>query len=234
MTLLDRIHQLQVKAADADGDYKIKSRSGDFTALRQRLEAAAANAVRADTARKELEFAGIVQDDWKQNRIDALTAVKELITTVENLSVEAKFDAVKIQGSIVEDNFKSSEKFVADAWKSYLHSTPEGVDDGFLDALEQSGVDVEAIRSDIEGAEAVLLILRSRKIPEAGDNAKLQAALTTLNSRHARIGEVIDPEIADVVVRAQSGGVQYTEMKPDVVSALNKLGILDRFLVVLK
>lgn len=234
MTLLDRIHQLRLKAAAADDEDKIKRRSGEFTTLRERFETATANAVRVNTGRNELQSAGIVQDDYKQNRSAALTVVKDLIAAVGNLSVETKFDAVTMQGRAVETHFKNSEKYVADAWKQHLPSAPPAVDDDLLDALEQGGVNVEAIRSDIEGAKLALLVLSNRTLPEPGDSAKLQKALDTLDAIGERIGELIDPAIADVVVRAQGGGVPYSEMTPEVISALNKLGILDRFQVVLR
>jgi hypothetical protein len=63
---------------------------------------------------------------------------------------------------------------------------------------------------------------------------RLQQAQATLEASKSRIGEVIDPLVADVVVRAQTGEVPFSEMTPQVVSALAKIGILDRFLVVLR
>jgi hypothetical protein len=234
MTLLDRIHQLQLRAAAADDEDKIKNRSGEFTTLRERLISATAKAARADIGRKELQSAGVVQDDYEQNRAFALAVVKDLMATVESLLVEMKFDVAKMQGNTVEAHFKSSEKFVADAWKRHLPSAPPSVDDELLDALEQGGVDVEAIRSDIESAKMALLTLSRRTFPESGDNAKLQGALDTLSSSGERIGNLIDPAIADVVVRAQDGGVPYSEMTAEVILALKELGILDRFRVVLQ
>jgi len=234
MTLLDRIHQLRLKAAAADDEEKIKRRSGEFTTLRERLETVVANAPRVETGRKELQSAGIVLDDFESNRAAALAVVEDLIATVQNLTVETKFDAVKMQGSSIEGYFKNSEKSVANAWKQNLPQAAPVVDDDLLDALEQGGVDVEGIRSDVARAESTLLVLINRTLPEQGDNAKLRKALDTLNSVGERIGELIDPTIADIVVRAQREGVPYSEMTPQVVSALKKLGILDRFRVVLK
>lgn len=234
MNLLDRIHQLQLKAVAADDDHKIKSRSGEFTTLRERIETSIEIAARVGVGRKELEFAGIIQDDYDQTRTDALVVVQDLISTIEKLSVEAKFDTVKTQGTNVEAHFKRSEKFVTSSWKGCLPSTPPRVDDDLLDALEHGGVDVESIRSDIEGAKLTLLALNTRRLPEIGDTAKLQTALATLNSSEERIGEVIDPAIAGVVVRAQREGVPYAEMTPEIISALSELGILNRFRVVLK
>jgi hypothetical protein len=234
MTLLDRIHQLQLRAVAADDEDKIRSRSGEFITLRERFATASTTAARVDAGRKELYSTGILQIDYEQNRAIALAVVNDLINFVENLSVEAKFDAVKIQGNSIVAHFKSSEKLVADAWRSHLPSAPPAVDDELLDALEQGGVDVEAIRSDIENAKSTLLTLRNRTLPQLGDNDKLQKALDTLSSSGERIGELIDPAIANLVVRAQGGGVLYSEMTTEVILALTKLGILDRFRVVLK
>ena len=234
MTLLDRIHQLQLKAVAADDEDKIKRRSGEFTMLRERLVTATANAARVDAGRKELQSAGVVQNDYEQHRSVMLASVKDLKATVENLSVETKFDAAKMQGNTIETHFKNSEISVTNAWKQHLSSAQPAVDDDLLDALERVGVDVEAIRSDIESANLALLVLRNRVVPEPGDCAKLQNALDTLNSSGERIGKLIDPAIADIVMRAQGDGVPYLEMTSEVISALKKLGVLDRFRVVLK
>lgn len=234
MTLLDRIDQLHLRAVAADDEEKIKSRAGEFAMLSERLQAATANAERVNAGRKELSSAGIVQDDHEQNQASALEVVKYLTTMVEDLSVIAKFDAVKMQGSTIEAHFKRSEKFVSDAWRSYVPKAMPAVDDDLLDALDQAGINVEAIRSDIERAAAALLTLRNRVLPELGDNHKLQSALETLNSSGRRIGEVVDPAIADVIVRAQGSGVLYAEITPEVILGLKELGILDRFRVVLK
>lgn len=234
MTLLSRIQQLQLRAVAADDEGKIMSRCGEFITLRERLETATNSASRVDIGRRELHSAGILPVGHEQNRASALAGVIDLMAVVENLSVEAKFDAVKMQGSLIEAHFKTSEKLVSDAWRSHLPLATPAVDDELLDALEQGGVDVEAIRSDVEDAETALLMLRNRTLPETGDNAKLQKALDILNTIGKRIGELIDPAIAGLVVRAQGGGVPYSEMTAEVVAALTKLGILDRFRVVLK
>ncbi|MFF2345095.1 hypothetical protein [Pseudarthrobacter sp. NPDC058119] len=234
MMLLDRIAQLRMRAVAADDEEKIKSRAGEFAMLTERLQATTANAERVNAGRRELWSAGIVQDDHAQNQASALEVAKYLITMVEDLPVNAKFDAVKTQSSTIEAHFKRSEKFVSDAWRSHVPNVIPAVDDDLLNALDQAGVDVESIRSDIESAAATLLTLRSRVLPEPDDNRRLQSALETLNSSGGRIGEVVDPAIADVIVRAQGSGVLYSEMTPEVISGLTELGILDRFRVVLK
>lgn len=234
MTFLDKLHQLQVKAVAADDEEQVKRRSGDFVSLRERLQAATMTAGQVVEGWAELESAGIVLEDYEQNRVSALAAVKSLMATVESLSVEAKFDEVKRQYSAIEAHFRKSEKSVFEAWRHHLAPTPPPVDDAFINALEQAGVDVESIRSDIERARGVLTVLGNRGLPRRGDIAELERAWSTLASITSRIGEVIDPVIADVVVRAQDGGVPYTRMTPEVVSALESLGILDRFRVVLR
>lgn len=233
MTLLERINQLRLKAVAADDEHKIKSRSGEFVALRERMQDASANAPRVAAGRRELEAAGRTQDGYDQERAATFAGIQALIATIESLSVESKFDLVKMQGQNVEMHFRNSEKFVANAWRSHLPpSLP--ADDDLLDALDQAGVDVEAIRSDIESARLVLLTLRNRTLPQPGDAWRLQQALSTIGASKARIGEVIDPIIADLVVRAQTGEIPFAEMTPEVVSALADIGILNRFRVVLR
>jgi hypothetical protein len=233
MTLLERINQLRLKAVAADNEHKIRSRSGEFVALRERMQNASAIAPRVAAGRRELEAAGLTEDGYDQDRATTCAGIKALIATIESLSVESKFDLVKMQGQNVEMHFRNSEKFVANAWRSHLPPyLPTG--DDLLDALDQAGVDVEAIRSDIESARLVLLTLRNRALPQPGDALRLQQALSTIDASKARIGHVIDPVIADLVVRAQTGEVPFAEMTPEVVSALADIGILSRFRVVLR
>ncbi|MDQ0679677.1 hypothetical protein QFZ30_003059 [Arthrobacter pascens] len=233
MTYLEKIGKLRLNAVAADDENKIKSRSGEFTALRELLQRTTANAASVTAGREELQTAGYTQDGYDQDRALALSVVKDLINTIESLPIETKFDLIKIHGNSVEAHFKNSEKFVTSTWKAYVSSPTSADHDDLLNALEHGGIDVEAIRSDIDNAESALLTLKYRVLPQAGDVAKMRQALDTLNSIGARIGELIDPAIADLVVRAQDGGVPYSEMTSEVIVALEKLGILDRFRVVL-
>lgn len=234
MTLINRINQLQLRAAAADDEEKVKSRAGEFTALRERLQGATANATSVAAGRQELQAAGITQDMHAKDLASVFAVVRDLINEVEGLTLEAKFDVAKVKGSTVAAHFKNSEKFVADEWQRHLPPTASGVEDELLAALEQGGIDVEAIRADIEGAKLTLLVLSARTLPEPGDALKLQQALSTLNSSKSRIAEVIDPAMASIVLRAQDGGVPFLELTPEVILALTKLGILERFRVVLK
>lgn len=233
MTLLDKISKLRLSAVAADNRDKLKARSGELTALRELLQRATANAAIVTAGREELRTAGYTQDGYEQDRASALAVIKDLIDTIQTLPIETKFDLIKIQGHSVEAHFRSSEKFVTSTWKAYVPSQTFADHDDLLNALAQGGINVEAIRSDIEDAESALLTLKYRALPQTGDVAKVRQALDTLNSVASRIGEVIDPAIADLVVRAQDGGVPYSEMTAEVKVALEKLGILDRFRVVL-
>src|SRR4051812_3280165 len=110
MTFVDRINQLQLRAIAADDEDKIRSRAGEFTSLRDRIQCAASNAPRVTVGREELRSAGIEQSDYEQNRASALAVVGDLINTVESLAVDAKLDAVKMQTSTLESFFKNSAK----------------------------------------------------------------------------------------------------------------------------
>jgi hypothetical protein len=234
MTLVNRIHQLQLRAVAADDEYKIRARAGEFSSLRDRIQSAALNASRVAVGRKELRSAGIEQSDYEQNRASGHALVRDLIDAIESIAVHAKLDAVKMQASTLETFLKNSEKWVARAWMDNRPAEQPAVDDDLLDALEQGGVDVEAIRVDIERAQGALLTLSNKTLPERGDWERLQDALTVLISSGERIGLLVNPAIADVVVRAQGDGVPYTELTNEVVSELRGLGILDRFRVVLR
>ncbi|MGY2129383.1 hypothetical protein [Blastococcus sp. SYSU DS0617] len=234
MTFIDRINQLQLRAIAADDEDKIRSRAGEFTSLRDRIQSAASNAPRVIVGRGELRSAGIEQSDYEQNRTSALAIVGDLVNTVENLAVDAKLDAVKMQTSTLESFFKNSAKWVADSWAGTLPSEQPSVEEDLLDALDQGGVDVEAIRLDIERAQGALVTLSNKMVPERGDWNRLQEAIRVLSSSGERIGRLVDPAIADIVIRAQSDGVPYEELNGNVVAELRRLGILERFRVVLK
>lgn len=236
MTLVEQISALRLKAVAADDETRIKARSGEFITLRERLQAATVNAASAVAGRVELQAANCVEDGYEQSRTSVLSVVQDLVSTLQNLTIDAKLDLVKLQCNSIETHFKNSEKFVVNAWQEYARSFGQNDDhdDHLLDALERGGVDVDEIRSEIEKAESTLLVLRNRTFPHMGDVAKMQQALDTLNTIRERVAQLIDPEIANLVVRAQDGGIPYSEMTPGVVEALSSLGILDRFRVVLK
>lgn len=233
MMFLEKINNLRLKAVAADDEDKVKSRSGEFTALRELLQYTTANAENVTAGRNELQAAGYAQDGYDQERASALSVVNDLISTIKSLPVETKFDLIKIHGSSIVAHFKNSEKFVTSTWNEFVPALTSAGHDDLLNALEHGGVNVEGIRSDIEKAESALLTLKYRVLPQAGDVAKMRQAVDTLNSIGERIGELIDPAIANLVVRAQADGVPYAEMTPEVIVALQKLGILNRFRVVL-
>lgn len=234
MTLLEKIRQLGVNALAVDDEEKIRSRTGDFAALRERLQAMSANATNVAIGWEELRAHGVVQDGIDENQAAALSAVKALIRIVDTLPIEAPLDMVQNQEPTIAKHFRNSEKLLTSAWRTHLPTMLPENDDDLLDALDRGGVNVEAIRSDLENARMTLFALQHRIFPEPGDAQRLQQALSTLNSSKARIGEVVDPAIAALVVRAQDGGVGYSEFTPSVVAALNEIGILERFRVVLK
>ncbi|MGY1780307.1 hypothetical protein [Geodermatophilus sp. SYSU D01036] len=234
MTLLDRIYQLQLRAVAADDEEKLRTRAGDFTSLRDRIQNATANASRVILGRAELQTAGIEQGDFEQNRVSALAVVRELMDTVETLAVDARTDAVRMQVGTLVTFFRNSAKWVADSWADALPSEQPAVDEDLLDALEQGGFDVEAIRLEIERAQTALLTLCNKSLPERGDWKHLQEALAVLNSSGERLRYFVDPVIADVVVRAQGDGVPYEELSLEVVAELRRLGILGKFRVVLR
>jgi hypothetical protein len=234
VTLLDRIQNLQLRAVAADDENKIKTRVGEFTTLRVQLESATSNAARVAVGRGELRAAGIRQDDPAQGRAPVLAIVEDFITAARTLPVDVKIDAARLSTRTVVDFFGKSQKWVEDNWQITLQSGHPEVDDDLLDALEHGGIDVDAIRHDIDQAESVLFSLRYRSIPEAGDHAKLLRAREVLNSLGERIAELIDPRIAGIIVRAQAEGVPFAEFTNEVVAGLRQLGILERFRIRLK
>lgn len=234
MTLLDRIQNLQLRAVAADDETKIKTRVGEFTTLRNQLESASSNATRVAAGRRELCAAGIRQDDPAQGRAPVLGVIEDLITVAKTLPVDAKIDAARLSTRTVVDFFGKTQRWVQDKWQMAVQAEHPEVDDDLLDALEHGGIDVDAIRHDIDQAESVLFSLRYRSIPEADDYARLVRAREVLSSVGGRIAELIDPKIAKVIVRAQADGVPFAEFTDEVVAGLRQLGILERFRVRLK
>lgn len=229
MTLLDRIQNLQLRAAAADDENKIKTRIGEFTTLDKQIESASSNAARVAVGRRQLWAAGIRAYDPVQSRASVLAVVEDFIAAVRTLPVDVKIDAARLSTRTVVDFFNKSQKWVEDNWQTTLQSGHPQVADDLLDALERGGIDVEPIRHDIDQAETVLLSLRHRSIPGEGDYARLIHAREVLGSVGQRIGELIDPQIAGVIVRAQADGVPFAEFTDEVVVGLRQLGILERF-----
>ncbi|MFI8775095.1 hypothetical protein ACIGKQ_23450 [Gordonia sp. NPDC062954] len=235
MTLAEQIDSLRLRAVAANDEEKIRTRTGEFTTITGRIDMATAKADRVEVARDVLHSAGVAQEDYVELRRAALALVTDLITAVESLNVDAKLDAVKMQAKTVEQFFKNSELWAIAAWKNYLPTEVPAVDDDLLDALQYGGVDVEVIRLDIERAKSAILALSNKDLPQSGDIERLQDALALLGSSGERIGSLVNPTIADVVVRVQSDdGVPFSELTPDVVVELNRLNILHRFRVVLR
>lgn len=234
MTLLDRIQNLQLRALAADDETKIKSRVGEFTTLRNQLESATSNATRVVAARRELRAAGIRQDDPAQGRAPVLGVVEDLINVARTLPIDAKIDAARLSTRTVVDFFGRTQRWVQDNWQIAVQAALPEVDDDLLSALENAGIDVDAIRHDIIQAESALFSLRYRSLPEEGDYAKLVHAREVLSSVGERIAGLVDPKLAAVILRAQTDGVPFTEFTDEVLDGLRRLGILKRLRVRLK
>ncbi len=235
MTLAEQIDSLRLRAVAADDEEKIRTRTGQFRTITDRIQGATAKADRVAVARGVLRSGGIEQEEYAELRQAVLSVVTELITTVESLTVDAKLDAVRMQARTVEQFFKNSELWAIAEWKNHLPTEVPAVDDDLLDALQHGGVDVEAIRSDIERAKATIVVLGNKDLPESGDFDRMRDALALLRSTGKRIGSLVNPAIADVLVRAQTDdGVPFAELTPDIVAELNRLNILHRFRVVLR
>lgn len=233
MTLAQRIHDLQLRAVAATDEERIKTRSGEYTAITEQLVETAGRAARVATARAELASAGILQDGLDQDQDRALAVIHEVADTVSTLRVDAKLDSVKMQVSSIIRFFGESQSWAVQAWRSLVPTELPTVDDDLLDALENGGFDIEAIRADIEQARSNVLVLRSRSLPDTGDHRRLQEALEVLAHSSKRIVDLVDPIVADLVVRAQTEGVPIDELTPDVVTELRRLGIVNRFRVVI-
>lgn len=231
MTLHDRIGQLRLSAIAADDDERTRARSGEFTAMMERLAVATSNAEAVSIGRKEMEIAGVRDQDFTNQCAQTRRIVAELIRTVEDLPVTSPFDGAKAQAELIELHFRNSEKFVATAWKSHTTQKPPAIDDELLDALSQAGIDVEEIRSEIETAKATLLSLANRPLPRQGDVGRIKEALDTLKVSSSRIAEVIDPDVAEVLMRIQDGGVPLSDFTCELLELFRALGILGRFRV---
>ena len=234
MTLMDRLNALNLRAVAADNENQIKARSGEFVQMTEQVTLTTKNATEVESARSELRSAGIEQEGYGQLREETVATANDLISTLRSLPVSAKLDTVKSQVKSVERFFSGAEQWVEREWKGILETDPPAIDEALLDALRQSGVDVEDIRSEIERGELALLSLRNRKLPRVGDLARLRGALQTLNESSKKVGQVVDPIVADVLVESQGEGAPLASLTSPVLSELKRLKILDRFKVVLR
>lgn len=234
MTLMDRLNALSLRAVAADNENQIKARSGEFVQITEEVKLTTKSAKEVEAARSELRAAGIEQEGYDQLREETVATANDLISTVRSLPVSAKLDTVKSQVKTVERFFSGAERWVEREWKEILAADPPAIDDALLDALQQSGVDVEDIRAEIERGELALLSLRNRRLPRAGDLERLQGALQALDESSKKVGHVVDPIVADVLVESQGEGAPLASLTPPVLSELKRLKILDRFTVVLR
>jgi hypothetical protein len=149
-----------------------------------------------------------------------------------DMAVDANLDLAKVQVRNAGKFAADLRAFVADGWHRHVTQPLPPINRDLVDALAKSGLDVESIRAALESAHGQLLVIVNRTIPLKGDVDKFSAAFESLRGCGDRIGNVVDPDIADGILGAQEGaGMPLAWFTAERLQTLSDLGIIDRFRV---
>lgn len=236
MTMRNTIQDLRAYADVANDEHRVKIRTGEFAGLSARLapsleELPALNVALSELAELDVEVpAGLDQDA-------ALVAERLLALAAEvpALGVDASLDLAKERVRSAEKYVGELRALVRDTWRAYVSQPQPAVNIDLIDALAQGGVDVEDIRNDLETARAQLFAVTSKLIPDRGAVQKYQDATESIHRCGEQIGDVVDADIAEGIVRSQEpSGVPLSWFTAERLEKLRALGIVDRFQVRLR
>ncbi|GAA5192476.1 hypothetical protein GCM10023322_52160 [Rugosimonospora acidiphila] len=232
MTLVDRIQRLRTAAIAADDESRVKARTGALLDLAERLDGAARGLQETRIALDELRVVGAELAVELLKEADEIQRVlSELVPS--RLTVDAPLDAPKTTVKKVEAFVTRARQSAASGWQELLHREGPIVDEELLDALGRSGVEIEAIKSELLRAQTLLMKLGSHAIPRQGDVVTLRQAMSDVESCARQTQALVDPLIADVILGAQtSEGLPLSRFTSEVRGELERLGIITRFRVI--
>jgi hypothetical protein len=236
MTLRSTIQKLRAHADVANDEHQIKVRTGEFADLSKRLgpllaELPALHVGLTEVAKFDVELAASRNQDVAQ----VAENLRALCTELSALGIEQNLDLAKERVRSAEKLTKELRALVVGAWQSHVSEPPPAINIDLIDALARGGVDVEEIRFALETAQAHLLAITSRPIPDRGAVQKHRDAIESIHRCGEQIGNVVDADIAEGIVGAQElSGIQLTWFTPERLDKLRALGIVDRFQVQLR
>ncbi|MFC7500599.1 hypothetical protein ACOACQ_19070 [Nocardioides sp. CPCC 206347] len=232
MTLLTRVTNLRTAAVAVDDVVKIKTRTGDLRTLSDRLGSPARELPTLITALTELaSIDASLDSDSVQDAAETVAALRSLATTLPGLPIDAALELPKSQVKSVENLTKKLALFVDTHWGPFREQELPAINEELVEALAAGGVDVEDVRNKLIGAHSTILGIRYRSIPQEGDVARFSEALATLRACGEEISTLVDPTLAEGILKSQTEGISLSWFTPERIAAVTDLGILDRFRV---
>jgi hypothetical protein len=232
MSLLTRVTNLRTAAVAVDDVVKIKTRTGDLRTLSERLTVPSHDLPALITALAELTSIGVHLDsDLVQDAVETTGSLHALASALPGLPVDAPLDGVKLQVKSAESFIKKLSQFVESHWLPFRDQDLPAINEDLVEALAAGGVDVEDVRNKLISAQVKISGIRNRPIPQEGDVGKFNDAREALRACGEEISTLVDPVLADGILRAQTDGVSLSWFTPERIDAVTALGILDRFRV---
>ncbi|WP_313663420.1 hypothetical protein [Cellulosimicrobium cellulans] len=236
MTLRSTIQDLRASAEVANGEHRVKTRTGEFVELANRLEPLLSSLPGLSVGLAEVRNLDVSLPPGLAQEITLLTAsLRTLATELPSVGVDHNLETTKIQVRTAVAQVAVMESLVADAWHKFTSQQPPPVNRDLVDTLARGGVDVEDIRNELETAQARLLTASATRLPSLGAVQRFREAIEAIRRCGERLGEVVDADIAKGIVGSQEpSGVPLAWFTPDRLEKLRSLGILDRFQVHLR
>lgn len=158
--------------------------------------------------------------------------LRDIAQRLPGLRADDDLEFVKGGVAYAEKYAQGLKSIVEAAWDDFVNQPLPAIDQDLVDALARGGINVEDIRADLESADGKLFVLRNRRIPDRGSVGNYRNAVETLRRSGERIGDVVDADIAEGIIKSQrSTGMPLTWFTPERIEKLRALGIMDRFKV---
>ncbi|OIJ62871.1 hypothetical protein [Streptomyces mangrovisoli] len=236
MTLIEQVQRLRVAAAAAHDQDKINRRTGELAGQAESVETLIETIQRLSRGVVELRASHAPFDaDFAPQAAQLAADLHVLAETLPSQDADTPPQALKAQVKAADGFVKGLRGSVEQAWTAERNREVPVINEDLVATLSKSGIDVEEIRNEIEKAHGVLNVLNNRAVPEAGDVARLAAALESLRACGKQITALVDPALARVIRGAQeTNGTPLNSFTPEVLAGLSRLGILDRFRVRLR
>ncbi|MFC6161140.1 hypothetical protein [Kribbella jiaozuonensis] len=233
MSLRSRIRDLHTSAVVADNEHQVRLRTGQLSDLSDRIATVVQGLSALRVGLAEVRQLNVeIPADLHRAAGHATDGLRSLAAELPDIAVDSDLDAAKVHVSNTERFVSGLRSFVADNWRRHVTQPLPPINRELVDALAESGVDVESIRVALESAQGQLLAIVNRTIPLKGDVDKFRAAFESVRASGDQIGNVVDPDIAKGIVGSQEGaGMPLVWFTPVRLQALSELGIIDRFRV---
>lgn len=233
MSLRSRIQDLRTAAAAANDEHQVQLRAGQFAGLSDRVRSSARGLPALKVGLAEVRRLDVkVPIHLDQETVQVVDGLREVAAELPAMAVDADMDLAEARVRNAEKYAAQLRAFVTDTWQRHVSQPLPPVNSELVDALAQSGVDVEPIRDALESAQGRLLAITNRTIPLEGDVDNLSAAFESFRACGDQIGSAVDPDVAEGILGAQEEfGMPLAWFTAKRLQALADLGIIDRFRV---